>query len=143
MIIKVKYVIFPLLCFWLSSPSLALGEKCDKPSGWYAADQPVPEPGYYISIKVKENNYYTLEGANVKEKALIKALSHAYAYKENYEFVSGYLYLTSYDNFSCDRYRHAADIIDRSFHCTEDRKCVWAYGVGSKQPSNIPEPLDR
>lgn len=124
----------------MASPALAVSQKCDKPAHWYSTDQPVPEPGDFVWVKVKSKNRYSLEGSLISEERLVRQLSKVYLHREVYQFISGYFYLTSGPGVSCNEFKHASSVVDRYFHCTADRKCVWGYGVGFKLPTGIPDP---
>jgi len=117
--------------------STLVPERCEKPEGWLSGKFPVPEPGYYIPIAVRNRSYILMRRVEVSEG---KLRTHLRRIRQELS-VPQPIFLLSEPGLACSTFIKASQIVSSTYQCSRQRPCIWGYGLGEMaRPSNVPAP---
>jgi len=129
--LRVAFSVLLLLCAFSGSVSEASISNCSKISHWIYDEIEFSEIESFMEVTVTPTNYIFFGRKIANDEALAEALKKQIAEGKKWSLNPRYIFLRSSQDVSCDRFSHAAAVIDANYPCGRGNLCIWAYGLGS------------
>lgn len=129
--LRVAFSALLLLCASSATNGEASITSCSKISHWIYDEIEFSEIDSFMEVTVTRTNYVFFGRKIRTDESLAEALKKQIAEGKKLSLNPRYIFLRSSQDVSCDRFSHAATVIDANYPCGRGNLCIWAYGLGS------------